>query len=151
MKMIKIIGLYSPFGSDQCGYHAINYLKRNLSNSKNISFLALDRPGIKLIEIIKNSDLVILVDAVISNQEEGQIVRFEDNNFCNIIRNLSSHQLGILDTLNIAETLNMLPKKLVFYGIEINESYSGSTISNKIGQGICELSKRIELEIKGKE
>lgn len=57
MSVIKVLGIGSPFGDDQAGWKVAEALKQQLSVCPSISAYvhieSIDRPGIRLIELIK--------------------------------------------------------------------------------------------------
>lgn len=123
-KLIGIIGVGSSFGADCIAQHIIQLLQKkiNVTQFKNNIFCDYyDRPGFYLLECIKKFETVHLIDAVMGEKKIGTLYRFDHihafkkNNLM-----LSSHGMGVAETLLLGEALNCLPSKIIIHGIEIN-------------------------------
>lgn len=145
--MIKIIGIGSPFGEDQAGWKVIEILQRTSSLPSKIEITSYDRPGLRLLSYIQNLECVYLIDAVKSGACAGTIHRFENEaiNECNTL--LSTHDFGVIQTLKMGLALNMLPKKIILYGIEINTSQNDGRISKVTQKSIQLVSEKIIAEL----
>jgi hydrogenase maturation protease len=145
--VIKIIGIGSPFGEDQAGWKVIEMLQQTLSSQSKIEIVSYDRPGIHLLSYIQNLECVYLIDAVKSGAVAGTIHRFENEtiNECHTL--LSTHDFGVVQTLKMGQALNMLPKKIILYGIEINPAQNDGFISEVTQQAIQLVSEKITHEL----
>ncbi len=147
--MIKIIGIGSPFSDDRLGWNVIEQLQATFDKTKmnNIDFLTCDRPNMSLISLMKGADEVILIDAVKSENLPGTIVRLSPDDIFESQILLSSHDFGVKHALELAHSLNLLPKQLTLYGIEIGTlSYNdqlSSDIADAIPMLVSELSQYI--------
>lgn len=123
---VTVMGIGSPFGMDRLGWQVVENLKLQFPKAieANVNLLCCDRPGMALLNYIKDADLAILVDAVmggtpgiIRQLEIDQLEQLElsDSQF-------SSHDIGVAETLTLGAKLNMLPERIVLYGIEVGES-----------------------------
>jgi hydrogenase maturation protease len=121
---IAILGVGSSFGSDDIAQQVVIKLKKKLQISKiNISVHIgyHDRPGLHLLEIMKGYPIVHLVDAVLSDKPIGYIHRYEDfDKFETQNKMLSSHGLGLAETIALGKTLEYLPNNIIIHGIEIS-------------------------------
>ena len=148
MNRIKIIGIGSPFGNDQLGWQVVDRLENTMpgqvENNKfpkrQLSFIHSDRPGIRLLELLKDTEIAILVDAVDNKECAGQILQFEQNQLISADCSLSSHDIGVSEVLSLAQALDELPQEIVLFGIAVN-SGDPQPISNK---KIVQLCKRID-------
>jgi sulfhydrogenase subunit alpha len=115
-----VIGIGSPYGNDSLGWEVIQRLQQdeNLKLNRAVKLLYLDRPGLRLLDIIQPDDRVILVDAVSSSQAPGSLVRFYFNDIKSQGKQISTHNLGLADTLHIGSTLLQLPKQGLLLGLE---------------------------------
>lgn len=123
--MIKVIGIGSPFGDDRIGWEVVKGLQqiqiiKKVDPSK-ITFEIQDRPGIRLLEAIKNCPYVFLIDALKTGAAVGTIHQFKNQDIEHLETRLSTHDLNLGDTLSLARVLDCLPKEIVFYGIEVGE------------------------------
>ncbi|MDT8385015.1 MAG: hydrogenase maturation protease [Gammaproteobacteria bacterium] len=123
---ILVIGIGSPNGSDTLGWEIVERLQQDktLRQQAGLSFLSLDRPGTSLIEAMQHTDRVILIDAMATGQPPGRLVKLKIGditaNAQAIARNHhhSSHNLGLAETLALADTLQQLPPQLLILGLE---------------------------------
>jgi hydrogenase maturation protease len=117
---IRIIGIGSPSGDDQAGWLTIDALLDNgLGAGGAIAIEKQDRPGANLVSSLQGADWVILVDAMQGEGQAGRIQRFDRTDWPGYGHGLSSHGLGVLDALALAQALGCLPPRLDLYGIEI--------------------------------
>lgn len=151
MSQIKIIGVGSPFGDDQVSWKIVDILKqkKNLQQyiPASLSIEKYDRPGVRLLELMKDSDKVFLIDAVITGNSVGTLYRLENEEIEELKCILSTHGIGVAQVLQLGKAINQLPHHLIFYGIEINSSVFSSETSLLIETAIHHLVERIEAEI----
>ncbi|MGD8568607.1 MAG: hydrogenase maturation protease [Gammaproteobacteria bacterium] len=122
---VTVVGIGSPFGMDRLGWQVIDYLKRQhqmtSSVKANVNLVCCDRPGMALLDFIKDADLAILVDAVLGGAA-GTIHQLEVGQWDQLKQSdspFSSHDVGVAETLTLGDKLNMLPERIVLYGIEV--------------------------------
>ena len=151
MNMIKILGIGSPFGDDQAGWKVAEALKQHLSQHTDIfPFIHIeshDRPGAHLIELMKGFNTVFIIDAIKSGRETGTIHRFQEENIWEFESTLSSHDISILQALQLASALNELPDNIQFYGIEIDNIVLDSILSQPVETAIKNLVFQLKREI----
>ena len=126
MKRIKVIGIGSPSGQDQLGWQVVQQLQQTIiepgDTQKQLSFIQSDRPGLRLLELIKDTDLAILVDAIDKKECAGQLFKLERTDLLQADQPLSSHALGVSETLALGDALGDLPKELVLFGMCIDSN-----------------------------
>jgi len=117
---VLVIGIGSPHGSDSLGWDVIKILQQDeiLSQQPGLSLLCMDRPGIQLLDVMKSSDRVILVDAVSTTQPLGSLVRLTMDDIKAGNNKMSTHGIGIAETLEIGRTLKQLPQQVLVLGLE---------------------------------
>lgn len=125
MRSIRILGIGSFSGADQVGLLVIKRIKAKLQDhpaNEEVDIDFYDRPGMHLIELIKEAEIVHLIDAMMSAREEGFIHRYTDINvFQAINHSLSSHGYGVAEALQLAKVMGSLPNQLVIHGVEISK------------------------------
>lgn len=123
MKKIGVFGIGSPFGDDQLGWDLIEMLQRcneiQRYLTKYLQIKICDRPGARLLNDWAECNTVFLIDAVITNQLPGMVIRLEDAAIENNYQNLSTHGFGLSHTLSLGKALGNLPTKIILYGINI--------------------------------
>jgi len=151
MNIIKVLGIGSPFGDDQAGWEVAEALKQNLSQHTDIfPFIRIeshDRPGARLIELMKGFNTVFIIDAIKSGREIGAIHRFQKESIWEFESRLSTHDASILQALQLASALNELPDNIQFYGIEIDNIVLESILSQPIENAIKNLVRQLKIEI----
>jgi hydrogenase maturation protease len=146
---ILIIGLGSPFGDDRLGWVALEALQASAAlaaaGGGNISFATLDRPGPSLLAQWRGADHVIVVDAVRSGAPPGTRHRLEPAEVA-VPESVSSHGFGLAAALELARALNELPPRLVVYGMEIDPSCAGPSLSAPVRRALPALIREVERE-----
>jgi sulfhydrogenase subunit alpha len=117
---VLVIGIGSPHGSDSLGWEVIRALQQDkvLSQQPGLSLFCMDRPGIHLLDVMKSSDRVILVDAVATEQPLGSLVRLAMEDIKAGDSKMSTHGIGLAETLEIGRTLQQLPQQILVLGLE---------------------------------
>ncbi len=116
--MIKkaIIGIGSPFGDDSIGWRVMEQL-RKASSQPGTDLLDCDRPGPQLLNLMQDYREVILIDAMQSGAPPASLREIKLDEIAGQAA-LSSHAMGLAETLLLGKTLDMLPETLRIIGIE---------------------------------
>jgi len=116
-----IIGIGSPNQNDDNGWKIIDALNdRKIIHTlkkKGLRLYKLDRPGIKLNEIIKPFTSVIIIDAASSNNDEQKLVWIKAGDINTTPSSISSHDIRLPETLKLMHTLKTLPDKTIILGV----------------------------------
>ncbi|WP_097462000.1 hydrogenase maturation protease [Mangrovitalea sediminis] len=121
MNSIRVIGVGSPSGDDQVGWHVVRSLAHQPLPS-TVTLLELDRPGASLLRYLEGMDAVVLVDALRAGFEAGSVLSLTREDLLTESRIWSSHQLGVAEALALGEALDLLPTRLALIGIEADPS-----------------------------
>lgn len=151
MNPVRIIGIGSPFGADTLGIMAA----KRLSDSNlvdrfppgTLSIRVCDRPGVGLLDEIRDAELAILIDAARFGGHTGEIRRFTEKDIEGAVTVRSSHDLGVAETLALGRSLAALPPELVLYGIEIGPEGCPKGLDEITTEGIASLKNAIEADI----
>ena len=147
---ILILGIGSPFGDDRVGWVALEMLQRSAvlaaAGGGGVAFTALDRPGALLLAHWHDANCVIVVDAVRSGAPPGTRHRLEPGEWA-ATESVSSHGFGLASALELARVLGDLPSHLVLYGIEIDPTCSGFSLSEPVRRSLPDLIHEIEREV----
>jgi hydrogenase maturation protease len=141
MKAEWVLGIGSPSGDDQAGWIFVEALGSRLPAVTRVA--GLDRPGSTLISILQEADRVVLVDAMQGGGRPGAIRHLINDEWASHRGGLSSHGLGLLDSLRLARELGCLPGRLDLYGIEICSALPGAEPSDAIISAARQLADRI--------
>ena len=119
MTDVRIIGVGSPFGSDRIGWDGVAALAEQYSN-QGLEFKILDRPGVNLLDYIQDVGAVILVDAIKAGLEPGKVVSFKEDEIKTDYQVHSTHGFGVAEVIALGRELEVLPKNIIFIGMEIS-------------------------------
>ncbi len=149
---IKVIGLGNGFrGDDAVG----NLIARELLPYQNpaVSIIEGGLSGLNLLDEMKDTHKVILIDAVSAQTEDGTIHRLTIPQDLETFRMLawnasatSSHGFGVGEALTLADTLGILPPHVVIYGIELGTLESGAPLSPSVAAAMQLVVSRIAQE-----
>ncbi len=119
---IRIIGVGSPFGTDRLGWAAIDHLRaegvEQRRSAGEVLLASEDRPGLGLLVAMRGAELAILIDAMHSGLPFGTVRRLDPSQLIRQAGPISSHDIGVAETLAMGATLGDLPPRLLILGIE---------------------------------
>lgn len=148
MSRVRILGIGSPSGDDQAGWLTVDALAGcGVRGDHELAIEKLDRPGGNLILLLGNADWVILVDAMQSGGQPGQIQHLDRNQWPAYQHGLSSHGLGVHGALSLAHELGSLPSRIDLYGIEIGPANPGEQVGAEIQAAAQQLARRIAADL----
>jgi hydrogenase maturation protease len=137
---IRILGIGSPFGDDRFGWEAAEALRHsaaiNTAAPGRIEVLALDRPGAMLPVHWRETDIVILLDAVRSGAVPGTPHCLEARDISGAHLLCSSHGFGIASAVGLAQALGNLPSRLLLRGVEADPAWRDSGLSPAVAAAL---------------
>ena len=144
---VAVIGVGSPQGADRFGWQVIEYLTNEIKLETlapgKVRLESSDRPGAVLLDMIKGTDLALIVDAV-AGGEADRLVRLDKQELLTSDNNLSSHSFGVAEALALGQVVDMLPPNIVLYGVQTGEQTSVYTPSR---QAVVAVGDAIRQEI----
>lgn len=123
--MITIIGIGSPVNGDEYGLQAIERLKEHTvvaTDEPVLRWLTLERPGLRLLEAMQGADTVVLIDTLLSPDANRPVQRIDLDALLEQASGISSHDIGVAETLAMAKALGQLPPCLLLYGIVVSDT-----------------------------
>ena len=113
---------------DGFGPHAIERLQANYEIGKDVELLDLGTPGLDFVDYLVGRDVLIILDALSSGGEPGEILTFDREQLNEHMPNmrLSAHQPCLQETLFTAQTAGVCPKDVLLVGI-VGASFEVST------------------------
>jgi hydrogenase maturation protease len=129
-----IVGLGSPHGDDQLGWIAVDRLRPRLPAGISAHKVP---GGLELLECLKGQDSAVVIDAAAPAGRPGTIRSFAwPSPALAGCAPLSTHGLGLIDALNLAEALGTLPRRVSVYTIEAKQLSPGALLSWEVAQGL---------------
>jgi len=104
-------------GDDGIGLYVVEELKGTI---EGVDWDVTSESGLKLIDYLMDYDRVIIVDAIVSEEEVGKVSVFSLGDFC-CLPSISNHSLDLISALRMInrEIVN-IPVEIFFIGICIN-------------------------------
>ena len=135
-----IVGLGNPHrGDDAAGILVVRRLRE-----RGLNIVEQHGGPLDLFEIWETANSMVLVDAVLSGSEPGagsvvgavHIWDARSARLRNEAFRSSTHSFGLADAIELARTLDRLPKHLVIYGIEAAQFVAGMPPSAQVLKGV---------------
>ncbi len=146
---ITILGVGNELLSDEgVGIHVIREIQKREINPE-IEVIEGGTEGFGLLNIIIETDYLILVDSLKGGGKPGSIYRFniKDAPSCPDLFKTSVHQIGILEVIHLSELIGNTPETIVF-GIEPNKINTSMQLSEEVQSKIPRIIELILEEIK---
>ncbi len=104
----------------------------------------VNEPG-TLLDMWHKDDDVIVIDAVVSGAPTGTIHRMDVGRSPLPIRSAtSSHAFGLADVIELARSLDRLPRSIQVYGIEVESLEPGTMMSQSVNAAVDAVAKEID-------
>ncbi len=153
MTKVAVIGIGQSFrGDDAAGLEAIRQWQESYPETANrpeVRVEASELPGFSLLDMLKDVDAAIFVDAVQSSAKPGTIHRLSEGELLTFTSDAkSAHGWGVAETLVMGRLLDKIediPIRLI--GIEAEQTFLGAEMSNSIQNSIPSVCKAIQEEI----
>jgi len=104
---------------DGFGPHAIARLQAEYELGSEVELLDLGTPGLDFVDYLVDRDVLIIVDALSTGGEPGEILTFDRQQLREHMPNmrLSAHQPCLQETLFTAETGGVCPAEVLLVGV----------------------------------
>jgi hydrogenase maturation protease len=123
---IRVIGIGSHHGADLAGWLACERLQAGTETDQ--FDWQLCRTPAQLPQLVANCHAVVIVDAVLSDQSAGQVIRLSwPVTFDRYPSICSSHGIGVFEALQLASTLEQLPSHTYLLGITFSNQQQDAT------------------------
>lgn len=104
---------------------------------------------IRLVDVWKDYDHVIVADAVVTGEHTGTLHR-RDPLACPLPRHwfgVSSHQLGIVEAIELGRAMKRLPPRMAFIGLEARDFGQGEGLTPAVEQALTIAAEVIKAEL----
>jgi hydrogenase maturation protease len=144
-----VIGIGNRFrGDDGAGLRVIDLVPDLIDSAAEV--VESDGDLAELLHLWSSRRLVVIVDATSGGGAPGTIVRFDatrDSIPDVFIRHLSSHSLGLAESIEMGTVLGTLPESLVVFGIEGDDFTVGADMTEPVRSSVSEVASRIAAEV----
>ncbi len=130
------------------GIHAVRAL-RKCELPPDVELLDAGVAGISLMDFFEKSSRVVLIDAADMNLAPGAIRRFTPDEVQQGPEGpkFSSHDIGLLEVLNLAAALGRKPDEVVIIGIQPQEIDWGEALSPEVEAAVPRVLELVRQEI----
>lgn len=143
-----VIGIGNAYRSDDAaGLIAARRLRKQMSECGSVIEHTGD--GAALMELWKDADSVVVIDAVLSGAAPGTVSRFDA-----ALRPLpasmfrdSTHAFGLAEAVELSRALKQLPRRLIVYGVEAKNFEAGTNLSPAIEFALPTVVERVLQEL----
>ena len=139
-----IIGIGHPDrGDDAAGRIVAERLRERVP--AGVAVIATDGEAGKVLDLFGDADVAIIVDAGLSGATPGTIHRLDAATAAlpRPMFAMSSHAIGLVETIELARTLGTLPARCVVYAIEAERFDLGSGLSAPVAAAIDAVCTRV--------
>lgn len=125
-----VVGLGSPHGDDRAGWDIIDRLA-----ARSEIAVAKARDGVDLLQMFAEREHVLVIDAAVPRGNPGRLNRFRwPDSDLNGVTASSTHALGLVDALRLAEAIGRAPRRLTIITIEAKEFSPCSSLSEEVDE-----------------
>ena len=116
----------------------------------DVDILDAGTPGVGLLNLMQDRQRVIIIDAAEMGLQPGEFRRFgaEDVQLTGAKERISLHRTGIVDTLALAQQLNIALPQIVFYGVQPSHIDWQDGLSQPVQAAMPQVIEAILNEIK---
>jgi hydrogenase maturation protease len=133
-RALLVVGLGSPHGDDRLGWAVVDHLRSRLPAGVSACKV---RGGLDLLERLGGLDQVVVVDASVPAGRPGTIRAFEWP--CRALAeggSLSTHGMGLVAALQMAEALGRLPRRVRIIAVEAQDTSPAAGLSAAVARQI---------------
>lgn len=125
-----IVGLGNRFRGDDCaGLAVADRLRARVP--AGVEVVAIEGDPTPLLEILAESDLVLVADAVSADARPGFVYRFDatESQIPGTVFGSSTHAFGLSETIELARALGKLHARVLVYGVTGADFTTGADLS----------------------
>jgi hydrogenase maturation protease len=148
LSRVLLVGLGNPDrGDDGVGQIVARKLAANLPAGVAVAESGADMTS--LIAAWEGFDAVICIDAAAPLTAPGRIHRYDlaTTELLHDVVHVSSHGLGLADTVALARVLNAAPRDIIVYAVEGTSFAIGATMTPEVSMAVAEVVDHIADEV----
>jgi hydrogenase maturation protease len=151
-KTVAVIGLgQSLRGDDAVGLEAVQQWRKKFPETAGrpeVRIEASELPGLALLDMLKDVNAAILVDAIQSSAAPGTIYRLNENELASFTSDSkSAHGWGVAETLRLGHPLMDTSPNIRIVGIAAEQMNMGAGLSKALKEAMPRICAVIEEEI----
>lgn len=135
---VTLLGLGNILLSDDgVGVHVARQLASSPDSPPGLRAIDGGNLGFRLMDVLKQSDSVLIVDAARLDAAPGAMRVLERRELCGHVargRRMSAHEAGLLDLLTLAQIDGWTPRRLALLGIEPQRIDWGEQLSETLAR-----------------
>jgi hydrogenase maturation protease len=117
-----ILGMGNPILSDDGFGLVVAERLRALALPDGVHVMQSEVAGLRLLELMRGFDTVIIIDALKSGRTPGDLVRFDGKDFRGGHRYGSAHSIGLATALELGQKLGyQMPAHIVAFAVEAED------------------------------
>lgn len=135
---VTVVGIGNEFrGDDAAGVLVVRKLKGKVPAAVRTTELTGDQSD--LLELMRDTDAMIIVDAVRSSSSAGTVFRVDASQdpIPGDFFSFSTHSFDAAQAVELARVLEILPKEVVFYGIVGKEFSFTSKLTSDVKEAVA--------------
>lgn len=147
-KPVLVLGVGNIIqGDDGVGVYAVERLREQPQHPE-VEIVDGGIAGVDLLPIIEGRVRMVVIDAVDAGMEPGTLFRFTPEDMLeNIVPAQSLHQVGLLETLQMAQLLGRAPEETVIFGVQPGVVDWGLSLTKEVEGKLDILLDRVVEEI----
>ncbi|HEX9975180.1 MAG TPA: HyaD/HybD family hydrogenase maturation endopeptidase [bacterium] len=148
-KRIIVLGVGNELLSDEgIGVHVVKELRIQDILPLEVEIMEGGTDGFGLINIITDSDRLIIIDSIKGGSEPGTLYKFdiEDAPGTPDLFKTSVHQIGILEVINLCSLIGKTPKTTVI-GVEPKSIATGMELTEEVREKIPRVIELVKEEV----
>lgn len=136
-----VLGMGNPILSDDgVGIYVAQRL-RALPLPEGVEVRESEVAGLRLLELMRGHDKVLIVDALQSGREAGEVVRYEARDFAGGHRYSSAHSIGFTTALELGRELGYdMPDDVTVFAVE---AVDVETFGDELSPPVAEAAERV--------
>lgn len=144
-----LLGVGSPFADDQVGWLISDLIAQAMSGDSNFVIYKSDRPGLNLLQVLANNSYkrIVIIDAMQAGYELYTVKYFKAVDIIAFEGLISSHALGVSQSLALTQALGINIDRVTVFGIEIGQIEVGYSISPALQTLIPDITRQIIKQI----
>ena len=144
---VVVIGIGNEWrGDDAVGRRVVQALRGLVGD--NVRLAECEGGAAEILDAWEGCDRAVLVDAVHTGASPGTLSRLDcSESLPESGLPVSTHGFGVREAIELARTLDRLPKDVIVYGIEAASFEMGAPLSRPVGRAVVDVARKVAEEV----